>query len=92
MKFTGCLSGTLSPDASGDYAYAGMHGGKPYFYGGVVSHYIWFEDAETAYVIGTVLGVMGANHWLGDQAGIVGTYSAQGVNTGVATYAEGVCP
>lgn len=83
------VTGTLSPNATGTYTAAGMYGGLPYYYGGVVPHYIYKVIGYTAWVIRPTLGSGNSNYWQRNEATWVGDYpELHGTDTGTATVAN----
>lgn len=79
------MTGTLVPDATCDYVFAGTFAGHDYFRRLDGAYFIWWEVGGGTYTISAVLGVPGALWWTGDQAAIVGTYTNGGTATGIAT-------
>lgn len=92
VKFAGCLSGTLSPDATGDYRVAGWYNGREYWVDSTDTYYIWWDPEGPVWFITTVLGVEGNDNWSRSFDSPYGEYLPEGTYTGNATFAEGVCP
>lgn len=87
VAFGGTVSGTLSPDASGDYHATGWLAGREYWVGGVVSHYIYWDPVGENWNISVILGDQGTAHWYRDDPSPYGLYVAGGTATGEATFA-----
>jgi len=81
------VSGTLTPDATGNYACAGTYNGKCYYSRADSAYYIWWDEANGQFVISVVLGTVGTAYWTKADT-ILGVYSPQGTATGDATVGE----
>lgn len=78
------VTGTLSPNATGTYEPAGILNGKSYYAGGVVPHYLFWNDM-VGWWIDPVLGDINPPSWQRDFPDIEGTYLPQAPATGDAT-------
>lgn len=77
------VTGSLNPDATGNYAPVGMKNGQTMYSNGT---YFIYYDGVLNYILSATTGIQ-TNYWLSDTASITGTYSAQGTCTGEATVA-----
>lgn len=78
------VTGTLSPNATGDYLYTAINDSKPY-YRLSSSYVLWWGSSDSYWFISTVLGTPGAAYWYRDNASPIGTFTPQGTATGTAT-------
>lgn len=75
------VSGTLSPDATGDYLYTAINDSKPYYR--LSSTYVlWWGSSDSYWFISTILGTPGSNYWYRDDPSPLGTFLPVGSNTG----------
>ena len=84
------FSGTLSPDATGTFALAGIYSSSPYFFNSAKSYFLWTDYATGVWYVTASLGVLGAAYWLGftllDPAYLpVGTATGTGSMTSTVT-------
>jgi hypothetical protein len=77
------VSGTLDPDATGDYTYTGYYDSHPYFTN-TTGYILWFQYSGNSWLISDVLGDQGARGWLAWSTVITGTYAPYGTATGDA--------
>lgn len=79
------VSGTLTPDATGDYYPSGTYKGNIVYTNG--TYYVWSDMSE--WIISTAVGGVQTNFWANsDPSGVTsGTYSPYGTYTGDATIA-----
>lgn len=78
------MTGILDPDATGTYVPTGVYNGKPYYFGGVVPHYLFWDNIVNWW-IDPVLGDINPPGWHRDDLDIEGIYAAQAPATGAAT-------
>ena len=77
------VSGSLTPDATGEYVPEGVKNGKTYYGNG--TYYIWYIGGS--WYISTTMGQVD-NYWYNDSETVDGaTYAANGTYTGTATVA-----
>lgn len=86
------VTGTLVPDATCNYFYAGIFDGRDYLRRADGNYFIWWSPGSFSWFISAVLGIPGANAWQRVNRGIVGAYNPLGAATGVATVQVGVHP
>lgn len=79
------VSGTLSPDWSGDYAHQGTHDTKDYFKEPASAQYIWWDTGTALWYLSDSLGVVPTDGWSKSGADPDGSYAPMGSNTGTAT-------
>ena len=79
------VSGTLLPDATGDYPDFGFFGGKRAYQIAGGAYTLWFDTSIGAYTLSEVIGVIGSLGWVADQVPVEGTYTFYGTATGIAT-------
>jgi hypothetical protein len=83
------VSGTLSPDVTGDYVLCGTFGGLPLFIlSGAPSTFCYFNATAASYVLARILTTGALTDYWSPAAPITeptGTYVAHGANTGTAT-------
>jgi HK97 family phage major capsid protein len=77
------VTGTLTPDATGDYIPEGTKNGKTYYSNG--TYYVWYSGAS--YIISTIMAAGISNYWYKVGSTITGDYTAAGTYTGTATVA-----
>jgi len=77
------VAGTLSPDATGDYAYSAMHVGVRAFKLTTGDFYLWYTAGTDTWTISVVLGTEGEGYWT-KVGSIWGTYTPGGTATGDA--------
>lgn len=92
LGFTYGVTGTLNPDATCNYAFAGTYGTDDYFRRLDGSYFLWWDGANTKWVISIALGIHGTLSWERVDPAIVGTYQPAGTATGVATVQLGEHP
>jgi len=84
------VTGTLNPDATGNYLYAGTYNGKPYYRREDGAYFIWWCSSTSPdyWIISTAAGVIGGPiaYWYRESPEI-GNYAAAGTATGTATVA-----
>lgn len=82
------MTGTLSPDATGLYRYAGQYLGHDYFdlVGGGYS--IWSNVPGTTWYISVAPGNVEGGEWHKAWPGIVGEFTPTAPYTGTATAAQ----
>jgi hypothetical protein len=71
------VTGNLSPNATGNYAPAGMKNGKPYYSNG--TYYIWYIGGD--WIISTFMGQVNDFWYLASET-VEGTYAPIGTYTG----------
>jgi len=79
------VTGTLTPDATGDFTYDGEHNDENSYVNGV--YYLWWDDA-TKWYITTAKGTLGTRYWSRTDTDIEGDYANGGTATGTATVAR----
>lgn len=84
------VTGTLSPDATGEYVFYGQYGGKDYYRRPDGAYFV-FWDAD-GWVISELLGFSTSNYWLRMGTSLFGTYDAQGDYEGTATVSNWITP
>lgn len=78
------VSGTLNPDATGEYSDAGIHNGQPYYARDPNTYFLWWWPADSWWVISTALDNVGRpGCW--HSAAILGIYTPAWSYTGDAT-------
>jgi len=85
------VSGTISPDSTGDYDTLGWSNGKGYCRHLTESFYLWWDGIDS-WVISAALGETGANYHKRTDPSIIGVYGPVGEATGDATVAAGYAP
>jgi len=80
------VSGTLSPDVTGNYIRVPEYNGKPSYMLAAGGWYIWWDNVDS-WKISTVQGTEGTNFWTRTSVDIVGVYSPTLPATGDATVA-----
>lgn len=88
VAFKHNVSGTITPDSTGDFDTLGVYNGKDYCKHKTESFYIWWDDTDS-WIISAVLGTTGADYHKRTDPSIIGVYGPQGSATGDATVAEG---
>lgn len=81
------VTGDLTPDVTGNYAYAGEYGGKPSYYLMDNGWFIWWDIAGR-WAISSERGVTGGDWWSRVDPDIEGLYGNEGTALGNATVAE----
>lgn len=84
---TAVVTGTLSPAATGTYSKTGYFNSKVLFVKtGATSYFLYYHATYAKYIIAATLstGTI-SNRWSNPVAGVDGSYTASGANTGVAT-------
>ncbi len=81
------MTGTLDPDIKGTYNYAGEYSGKPYYYGGTVPYYL-FWDGGINWRMDAVLGDAEPPTWSRTDIDIEGEYTPVAPATGTATVTQ----
>jgi len=81
------VTGTLSPDVTGQYDPVGPYNDKPSYEIVATGWFIWW-DGINSWKISTVRGTEGANFWTRANPAIEGVYTPGGTATGDATVAE----
>lgn len=66
-----------------------MFGGRPCFRRIDSAFFLWWDSSGEAWILNDQLGVMGSDYWHRAFPDIIGEYTAEGINTGVATVALG---
>lgn len=83
------MSGTLSPDATGNFYTAGLYNGRGYARRADGAYFLWWDGVDT-WTISAVLGTPGADYWEEVAVSPVSAaYDPLGTATGVAAVAEG---
>lgn len=79
------VSGTLNPDARGEYTETGTYGGQPAYHGGNIGYWIWFYEPAGVWYLS--FDKEDQTGWLGDlqSANPVGIYAPLDPATGIAT-------
>jgi len=81
------VTGTLYPDATGKYFYAGTYRGKPYYRREDGEYFIWWYSILSYWILSAAAdGVLSAFYWYRN-APIVGEYEKKGTATGTPTVA-----
>jgi hypothetical protein len=80
------VTGTLSPDATGDYTLAGIYNSKPYWKR-TTAYHIWWDDPNGCWVISVLLGTPGSAYWNNDTGNVIATYDPVDAATGQASTA-----
>jgi hypothetical protein len=83
------VTGTLSPDATGDYFYGGMYGGLPYYKNKTKNFWIYSDAFYPDYWMSNALGYTGGGAWHKMDAIVTGLYEPLDPNTGEATVETG---
>jgi hypothetical protein len=78
------LTGTLSPDQTGQYDIEGQHEGKPYYKNVVTGWFLWWNPLG-AWMITEHLDEAGDSYWGRGFETIEGEYLPQGSATGIGT-------
>ncbi len=81
------VTGTLSPDVTGDYLPDGIYNGKMSYSHAVGVFFIWWNGIATWYISG-IKGGMPGPHWCRTAPTIEGQYGPLGGATGIATVTE----
>lgn len=81
------MTGTLSPDATGEYEYDGMYAGEGSYKLTTGNRWLWWDAGITDWVNTDEVGNKDRPFWARD-ATIVGDYDPFGGATGVATVAR----
>ena len=92
LGFTYGVSGTLTPDATCQYDLAGSINGKDYFARRTGTYYLWWDSAQTEWIINVSPGTPTTDYWKGNPGDPPGNYSPQGTYTGSATVCLGEHP
>jgi hypothetical protein len=87
VGFSYTVSGTLVPDSTGIYTYAGLLAGQPYYRRQDGAFYLWYNGDDSTSYISIVLGDKGAGWWSKVGLPVAGTYAFGGTATGTATVA-----
>jgi len=61
--FTLEFTGTLYPNSTGDFVKAGIYDGYSYYYNSAKGWYDWWDTGDSVWMVSTVLGDHGAEHW-----------------------------
>jgi hypothetical protein len=77
------VTGSLAPDATGDYTLAGIYMSSPYFHN-PTAYYLWGDAAGGCWVISAVLGLYGASFWTLTAVQPIGSFAPGGAATGAA--------
>lgn len=86
------MTGTLNPDATCNYHYAGTDlNGYDYFKRADGAYYLWY-DGITDWNISVLYSIPGADYWTRTDPNLVGLYAPQGNATGNATVILGEHP
>jgi len=85
------VTGTLAPDATGNYDVTGYFNNKVYMTSRIAGYFIWWDGVDT-WVISEVLGDKGLLSWERTFPEIIGVYGPEGTATGDATVALGDAP
>jgi hypothetical protein len=80
------ITGTLSPDCTGNYYVNGSYGGYAKYTRADEAYELW-QTSATQYVISTAAGDPSVHSWVKNSAGITGSYAAWLSATGTATVA-----
>lgn len=80
------VTGTLTPDATGNYFETGTYDGQPYYKHEDLDYWIWWYD-PSMWIISDVLGGESGFYWYKTAQPITGYYTAGGTATGTATIA-----
>jgi len=80
------VTGTLSPDATGNYLYAGTYRGEPYYRREDGAYYIWWYSTSSYWIISAAVGVLGTAYWY-KTLSEAGEYTLAGTATGTPTAA-----
>jgi hypothetical protein len=81
------VSGTLDPDATGKYTYAGVYETRQYFKRTAGTYFLWRESGLVSRITIEV-GVEETLGWRRISSAMRGDYTAQGTATGTATVAQ----
>lgn len=78
------VAGTLDPDATGDYTYAGFCNSAPFF---TIDSgfYLWWYPPDERWYLTQVLGTFGTRYWNSPSDPILGTYVPSEPEAGVPT-------
>ena len=82
------VSGTLEPDAAGDYYYGGEYVGEPYYRREDGAWFIWWHPGPGRWYISSTVGYTGS-YWRSPTTSILGTYMPSAAYHGTATVAAG---
>jgi len=82
------VSGTISPDSTGDFFTLGWHNGKGYCKHLTESFYIWWDGIDS-WIISSAVGVTGTDYHKRTNPSIIGIYAIEGSATGEATVSQG---
>jgi len=88
IDFKHNVSGTISPDSTGNFDTLGFYNSKDYAKHTVSSFYIWWDGVDS-WIISAALGVTGADYHKRTDPSVIGVYSPVGAATGDATVAAG---
>jgi len=80
------VTGTLDPDATGNYLYTGTYKGKPYYRREDGAYFIWWYSTSSYWIISAAVGVLGTAYWY-KTLSEAGEYTAAGTATGTPTAA-----
>ena len=86
------VTGTLLPDATCNYTYAGIHEGHEYWRRADGGYFIWWDLPTTSWNISVLLGTPGEAYWQNIGSYPDGIYSPMGTATGDATATIGEHP
>ena len=78
------VTGTLNPDATGNYFEDGTHDGKPTYRRTDSAFWIWYHQPAVSWIITTTVGPVDPDGWF-HNISIEGTYTPFGAATGIAT-------
>jgi len=81
------ISGTLSPDVTGNYSVVGNYGGKFLYKLSTADWFIWWQDPFN-WILSNSVGATGAAWWVGDGVPVTGLMTPFGTATGVATVTD----
>lgn len=77
-------TGTLNPDATGNYIETGAFDGHAYYQRGDGSYHIWHDTADDKWKITVLLGILGTAYWKSQATTVESPYNPQGTATGIA--------
>jgi len=82
--YSNTVIGVLKPDATGVFAFTGIHNGKTYFRRPDEAWFLWWDGVDT-WNISSALGVQGDDYWTRTDPDVEGEYVTQGTAEGLAT-------
>jgi len=86
------VTGTLSPDATCNYTYFGIHEGKQCWRRNDGAFYLWWLEITDRWYISELLGDPGTSYWDRIDPNPAGLYGPQGEATGDPTVILGEHP